>query len=451
MQDAGNHEKCRSKLYVLNNGAGVPCYYFVWWETTQEGKKKRRKRVVGKVDAMTLEEVEAIIKPWRLAAEAHRGGPVVVKTMGDLIAHFRAVELCGKEEEANEEESEADEFDPDGRAWSTRNRYENVLQAWIEPRWSDVHLDAFVAGEVEEWLGSLKKRPRRKRKPPFPEVQKEPKRLAPGTKSKIRSLMSVLFNHAIRWNLFPTNPISGPARKAGVRQSSKRQQAPDILALGEMRSILAELAVREMALVSTDMITGLRRGELAGLKWKDIDFADLLIHVVRSVVDQRTGRCKTEASAKPVPIDEFTAEDLLAWYRVTPYRAPNDFVFASDAPRLKEKRGKQPVWLSKIMQYHIQPLIKRLGIDKRVAWHTFRHTFTSLLTAHEKNVKVVQELLRHASSKITMDTYAQAEMEAKRRAQLRIVKGLRKGEAPKGRGVKAAQPKLVSTAKRRRA
>jgi integrase len=66
-----------------------------------------------------------------------------------------------------------------------------------------------------------------------------------------------------------------------------------------MRSILSQLAVREMALVSTDMITGLRRGELAGLKWKDIDFANLLIKVSRSLVDQRTGKCKTEASAKP--------------------------------------------------------------------------------------------------------------------------------------------------------
>jgi integrase len=78
------------------------------------------------------------------------------------------------------------------------------------------------------------------------------------------------------------------------------------------------------------------------------------------------------------------------------------------------------------MQYHIQPLVKRLGINKRVSWHTFRRTFTSLLTANRENVKVVQELLRQASSKITMDTYAQANMKDKRKAQLRIVKGLRK-------------------------
>lgn len=159
---------------------------------------------------------------------------------------------------------------------------------------------------------------------------------------------------------------------------------------------------------------------MAGLKWKDIDFGNLLVNVVRSVVDQRTGKYKTEESAKPVPIDEYTAKDLLAWCRPTPYRDPEDWVFASDDPRLGKKRGRQPLWLSKIMQYHIQPLLKRLGINKRVSWHTFRRTFTSLLTANNENVKVVQELLRHASSKIMLDVYAQAQMQDTRRAQLRI-------------------------------
>lgn len=77
------------------------------------------------------------------------------------------------------------------------------------------------------------------------------------------------------------------------------------------------------------------------------------------------------------------------------------------------------------MQYHIQPLVKRQGIAKSVSWHTFRRSFTTLLTANNENVKVVQELLRHGSSNITLDVYAQARMEDKRRAQLRIVKGLR--------------------------
>ena len=41
-----------------------------------------------------------------------------------------------------------------------------------------------------------------------------------------------------------------------------------------------------------------------------------------------------------MPIDAYTAEDLLAWYRITPYRNPDDWVFASDSPKLGPERGK---------------------------------------------------------------------------------------------------------------
>jgi integrase len=77
------------------------------------------------------------------------------------------------------------------------------------------------------------------------------------------------------------------------------------------------------------------------------------------------------------------------------------------------------------MQYHIQPVAKRLGITKRIGWHTFRRTYTTLLHANGEEVKVVQELLRHGSSRITMDVYAQAVTPAKRNAQGKVVAMLR--------------------------
>jgi integrase len=113
---------------------------------------------------------------------------------------------------------------------------------------------------------------------------------------------------------------------------------------------------------------------LAGLKWTDIDFLNLQIDVSRSVVDQHVGRCKTEISQKQVPINEYIAADLLEWYRQTPYHPPTDWVFATDSNRAGEKRGKQPLWLSKVMGYHIQPVARKLGIQKRIGWHRFRRT-----------------------------------------------------------------------------
>lgn len=84
------------------------------------------------------------------------------------------------------------------------------------------------------------------------------------------------------------------------------------------------------------------------------------------------------------------------------------------------------------MQYHIQPAAQRIGIMKRIGWHTFRRTYTTLLHANSEDVKVVQELLRHGSARITMDVYAQAMTAAKRLAQGKVVAMLRDGEKKTG-------------------
>ena len=84
----------------------------------------------------------------------------------------------------------------------------------------------------------------------------------------------------------------------------------------------------------------------------------------------------------------------------TPFREPEDWVFATNSSRAGKKRGKQPLWLSTVMRYHIEPVVRKLGIKKRVDWHTFRRTYATLLKANGEDVKVVQELLRHGSIRV---------------------------------------------------
>ena len=67
-----------------------------------------------------------------------------------------------------------------------------------------------------------------------------------------------------------------------------------------------------------------------------------------------------------------------------------------------------------------QPAALRAGIKKRIGWHTFRHTYPTLI-ANGENVEVVQELMRHPNSRCTLDVYSQARVRAKRDAQQRIV------------------------------
>jgi hypothetical protein len=77
-----------------------------------------------------------------------------------------------------------------------------------------------------------------------------------------------------------------------------------------------------------------------------------------------------------MPIDEYVAHDLLAWYEVTPYKKPSDYVWATDANRAGAKRGKQPVWLSAVMRNYIQPEARKLGINNEdVVAHISPHVF----------------------------------------------------------------------------
>ena len=73
------------------------------------------------------------------------------------------------------------------------------------------------------------------------------------------------------------------------------------------------------------------------------------------------------------------------------------------------------------MRRYIRPAARRAGIHKDLGWHTFRHTFGTLLKANGEDVKTVQELLRHANSRITLEVYTQAVTKTKREAQSRVV------------------------------
>jgi integrase len=269
------------------------------------------------------------------------------------------------------------------------------------PFWQATKIDEVRTVEVEAWLRGLA--------------------LARGTKAKIRKTLGLLFNHAIRWQFTTRNPISGPVRGSGVRQSEKRERIPEVLSAEEFRKLKAALPVRERVLVCLALSMGLRRGELAGLRWEDVDFEQLTLTIRRSVVDQVVGKLKTEASQRPLPMDIGIAKLLQQWRSVSKYSESQEYMFATESNRAGDQRGKQPVSLAKIMQYHIQPIARRVGIGKKIGWHTLRHTLATSLHHNGEGIKVVQELLRHSSCRITMDIYAQAVSVDKRRAQSRVV------------------------------
>jgi integrase len=97
------------------------------------------------------------------------------------------------------------------------------------------------------------------------------------------------------------------------------------------------------------------------------------------------------------------------------YNQPGDWICASVTAK-----GRVPMWLGVLMTDHIQPAVKRAGVGKHVSWHTFRHSFATLLKANGEDIKTVQESLRQSTLRIAMETYTQAVPEHIRLAQNKI-------------------------------
>ncbi len=346
---------------------------FLWREQGTDGKRHQRTLVIGPVKKLPTRK-DALNQINTLRININRELPTTpLVTFTALTKHYQQTELTVTS----------------NKTPKTQECYLAYLKNWILPQWGDFYLHKITPISVEQWLRSLK--------------------LSDGSKAKIRNIMSAVFSHAIRYELAASNPIRA------VRQSAKRMRTPTILEISELHRLFDALGLRERSMVVTDALTGIRRSELIGLQWQDIDFIGLRLNISRSVVDCHVGTCKTEASCKPVPIDEHIAQVLMAWRQESTYTKPQDWVWASP-----NKRGNDPYWPQTIMRRFILPAAASVGITKHIGWHTFRHTFSTLIKSLGVDAKVVQELLRHASYKTTLDGYTQALEEPKRQAQARL-------------------------------
>jgi integrase len=206
-----------------------------------------------------------------------------------------------------------------------------------------------------------------------------------------------------------------PMKLVRVRGSSKRQKQPMVLTITQIQRLIEELDDPYRTMVILDLATGLRCSELFALKWRDVIWDGLLLLVRRGIVDTIVSDVKTEYSRAGMPLDPLLAEALLNWQRTTQFNKPDDWIFASPF-----KAGTMPWQPWRVQQRHIGPAAVRCGIG-HIGWHTFRHTFRSLLDETGAPMKVQQELMRHADIRTTMNIYGKAMEQSKRDAHHKVV------------------------------
>lgn len=132
--------------------------------------------------------------------------------------------------------------------------------------------------------------------------------------------------------------------------------------------------------------------------------------IQRGVVIGRVGEVKTRHSNRAIPLDSALSSMLLSYKTQA---GASGWVFPSS-------RTGRPWWPSTLQRNHLIPAGVKAGLG-RIGWHTFRHSYSTMLRSQKVDVKVQQELLRHADIRTTLNIYTQAVPEALRRANSKVV------------------------------
>jgi integrase len=232
---------------------------------------------------------------------------------------------------------------------------------------------------------------------------------------------------AVRNQLIPRNvaeAITLPKHeKSQARALTIKEQSDLLIALQADHRLGAAFIVL--------MATGLRRGELLGLRWRNIDFDNKHLTVEENLVWINGATLyqppKTARSRERVPLIRPVIEALKA-HREKMLAEGN---YGKDKPVFCTKVGTP--YIPRNFNRKFEELREKAGISKDVTVHSLRHTFATRLLERGVAMKEVQELLRHEVMATTADIYSHVSEELKREAISKLNHVLKDGtnRAPK--------------------
>jgi integrase len=244
--------------------------------------------------------------------------------------------------------------------------------------------------------------------------------LSESTVKKIYNVVQTAFNTATKEELINKNPFT--LLDNGTKPVAKKSVA-DFWTKDEVKEFFVKYDKSEeprMKLLYTIAIyTGMRRGEILGLTWKNIDLDNGVIRISQTLTPSGIKKgAKTSTSERSVTVSAHVMSELKKhrvamiqerWEMMDKYKGTPEIVnelrkyYDEEDLVICQPNGK-PINVSRFTQ-NWSSLIQRLGVRK-IRFHDLRHTCASLLFSADTHPKVVQELLGHASVKITMDIYS---------------------------------------------
>lgn len=217
------------------------------------------------------------------------------------------------------------------------------------------------------------------------------------TINKALSLTGSLFRYAELNGQVHHNPfIKVMLPKAPADDAEYEGDEIEVLSVDEQRRLIDAVDGRDRILLMTALATGLRQGELLGLKWGDLDLKDGQLYVRRQYTRGAFAPLKTEYAKRRVPLPKSLVKELRKWKLACP-TGDRDLIFPNSL-------GK-PESAANLLKRGFYPALRRAKI-RRIRFHALRHSYVSTLIEYGvTNIKRLQMLLGHSSAMITLDTY----------------------------------------------
>ncbi|MGA8475790.1 MAG: tyrosine-type recombinase/integrase [Candidatus Cybelea sp.] len=272
--------------------------------------------------------------------------------------------------------------DGKSRSPATLHSYEKTLRLHVQPYLGKVQLAELSPARLKTFYTSL-----------------EPC-VSPSMRARVHAALRAMLNHA-RYEGIVVRPLFD-----SIRPAIPRYKRPPVEPLNE-KQIAALLKAAKghriaEALIPLALDSGMREGELIGLRWEDVDIRGRKIHV-RKAASEVAGEISMEApksgSGRSIPVSEATIAALKRRKAIAGREGLADCELVFPA----ERGG--PLYKSNFLRETWGPLREAAGIRK-ARFHDLRHTCATMLLKANLHPKVVQERLGHSSIVLTMDTYS---------------------------------------------
>jgi integrase len=229
--------------------------------------------------------------------------------------------------------------------------------------------------------------------------------LAPATVGKIHSTLHKALSQAVSDGIVPRNAADVKAPRPTPEEISPLSE-PEVRAFLD---VARESGDRFEALYMLAITTGLRRGELLGLRWDDVSMERSTLRVGRALVREggrhTLGETKTRRGRRQINLTPRTVSTLKAHrkkqleekIKLTGLYKDHGLIFAT--------RVGTPLNPENLVNRWFKPLLERASLPE-IRFHDLRHTCATLLLGRGVHPKLVQELLGHATIAMTLDTYS---------------------------------------------